>query len=537
MVHPGAWIDDPLTEADWVRLGSPRVDLDAMPGVEPPFDWDSILEEDGGRRPRSRVSRFEIRTAKGRTLRLDRVLAAAREAGIELNPLGARRDPEMLALLINTFQRPTPPSTSSNDPERSSAPSISGLGPGPVSVGGLYPNVGEDDLPPDERFGVSEGLFGRTVPGTLDAPPASFQLSNATFGSFIAMLSDLSAAAVGSVRRAKQCDIYWGAVFPQDERSAVFFQDGERISDPVSMQASMEAGSGPGEKWRRLWPQSMYLFLAYVGGMKVTLTPFNAGGGMDLNVSLNAGGTYTAPARFPLTAGGAWSEVMDNRMPWQRGVFVESTNGWDDIYHDFTGSGGPAAPSAGAGYYQRYALNVWPTEPGRYFPYVDPYQLECARRKSHGVAAFSWKIGEWLAVFERIVQQGDPAFVLYDVVDAVELCNESSGCWAISVNDEAIAHPNLVTYGQMEMGRFQALLAGPLRQRFPAMKFRYELPSWHGQEGDAERADEVASMQQWLSGVITLGLVSEVAWWSRSGASKVMCPPARRGSGGQCHPN
>ena len=400
------------------------------------------------------------------------------------------------------------------------------LGPewdGRVAAGILHPKwaaeharatapTPEEGVSPDPRFTLAAGLFPRSYPtlpyDRFEHPTAAtFQFANlGKLGTMAEMLQDVAAMGFGRVRRVGQRDLYWACLFPADEWDGSFFQYGAPVLPPAEIRAEV-ASAG----YVRLAATSEFLIACLVYGMKADLTLFTGGGGM----SLNQPAEQQTDEPFPDPAGD-WTSFFSGKPAWQAGALIPSSGesyGWDPWYWNHSGEDGTSAES----YYQKWATNVWPVANVIVrSEVVSDYRLECARRKSLGLAAYSEAIADYIENVASAVSGLDTTSLL-DLVDTFELGNEMNAFWVIP-EWETLADTAASDDGEREAGRLLALLAGPIRARFPstkAPKFRVEGTHWHYRvsETTGVEGDDYAAICRWVSRVFTIGLPSEVLWW------------------------
>jgi hypothetical protein len=370
----------------------------------------------------------------------------------------------------------------------------------------------ESDVEPDSVFGVAEGAFPRKDVCNPICPPGGDDAQD-IFGTFAQMVADVSAMGGGRLRRVKFCDIYWGSVFPSNPSSVTGFQSGIKVPPPSEILERLQADG--------------YAVLAYLGdfldtclldGVKVSLTPFNSGGGSPLSVAISAGGTTSGPN--PNTT---WAEILKGLPPHHKGVRTPSEHGWDRWYWDLPSSG-----TSDERAYQRYALNVWPTRESETVPAYSAYARECARRKGLAVAAFCTGVAEFLAAYDRALRTWSAGeYDIYDIVEFIELGNELDGLFVIPANvasqvREPITEQDLLALdSEREAGRYMALIAGPFRRHLPNMRFRAaEIlssgpvdPEWRD-DGTCTWTDLFRHRCEWIRESVRTGIDEEVQLWS-----------------------
>jgi hypothetical protein len=260
------------------------------------------------------------------------------------------------------------------------------------------------------------------------------------------------------------------------------------------------------------------LLAALTNGLKVDLAVFNGGGGMQTNwASQDKAGKGDSAAYIPETStqpsGTKWAELLPGAPPWQRGFLCPSGFGWDDAYWRFSGGKWTEID------HQRFALSLWPTTEGEGGSWAGDYTRECARRKCLGVAAYAYAFASWL----RAIHAGLTAcgLSLYDVVDTLDIGNELAQYWRTTTKRKVSAEE--VAYGALEVGRYLALLAGPIRMMLPAMRFRTEISSWVEPTGGGTE-DDIGhrSRAEWLAEVLGEGIVAEADWWQEVQLGRVL---------------
>jgi len=333
-----------------------------------------------------------------------------------------------------------------------------------------------DGSDPEESVAVSSFL------GVAEALcPATGSIPSDTFGDYAATLQDLAAMGIGRVRRMFFADLGWASLFPLEPGTPTSAQDGQEVPPPADMAGWVSDGDYA----------CLALFIetamaAYALGIKLRVTPFNFGGGAKYTLIADQADAATF-LDSGLSAGAA-------RPPHQNGIMVPSSLGWDSFYWDHS------SPDADEQEYQRFGLNVWPAADSENYGLSD-YMLECARRKALGVAAFAQALAEGLA---RLSSALGGTVALEDVIDVVELGNEGSHAW-LKIDS---SHPEYATYGAREAGRYYALIAGPLREAWPTLKFRVtELA------GESDSALWSAHCD-WLRTVVDTGMQEEVERWA-----------------------
>lgn len=466
------------------------------------------------------------RGGRGRRFTYRERFAALRAQGVRPHTMDPSWDGAVSALLVNFAQtmqelrRPWADATST-DTEEVVSPDL-GLGLAQVTCTRVYPTT-----PEDERDGGADTAAWVPVGGTTsDGTPGTFQSSNIdNFGSFEQALGDLAAMGAGRIRRVQTCDLYWGALFPLDERVGTFYEYGKTVPPPGELLSWIQRDS-----YAALGATALLLEAATLAGVRVDLTLFNAGGGATLNF---AGGGADADdpiaADYPTTLKGGkgwsprWRDIRVQAPAWQEGSMAPSAGtadapyGWDPFYWDDTAW--PAKEQASIEAlrtYQKFVVNVWPTAQNEFDPSVvtvEPYSIRCARRKGLALAAYSTGIGEWLAALSRAWSKsgGD----LSTVVEYLEVGNEISMFWALSDSSGA-SWSVLDGYGAAEAGRFITMLTGPIAERCPWVKFRTEIASWQAiLDETGEYHDEFAGRTQWLRKVLGGGVLQTLNWFQR----------------------
>ncbi len=352
----------------------------------------------------------------------------------------------------------------------------------------------EADTAPSAWFGVAEPA--------CPTDPAD----EAVWGRTDQIINDLRQMGAGAIRRCKWRDVYWGSLFPLGEDAL----HGAQVLPPADILEALRA-----DGWARLAAFHELLLMCRLGGIQMAITPWNPGGGSVMNVATE-GAARSMDKKSPLRDdGGAiedgWWDLWSLRPAWQLGVRVLSTRGFDAFYWDPTTMSG-VSPTDDQVFFQRYAMQVWPTRPSDPVD-SDPYTRECARRKSLAIAAFCQGVAEFLAELHGVWGPLFQGTGIYDVVDTVELGNELNGLFAFSADDVS---ESVLAASERETGRTMALLAMPMRHLLPSMRFRAaELSSWNPAavagpccpEQGCCVTDSFDQRLSWLRDTIGVGLV------------------------------
>ncbi len=387
------------------------------------------------------------------------------------------------------------------------------------------------------RFGVAEGVYPRDD-GTQDSDEHRL----GTYGDIAADIADMGG---DTLRRVEACDVYWGCLFPNPNpdpkvlnpngsyaAGKPIWDNGAVVPPPSEILQNIRVDPTTGLGYGRLAFCAQLLHKCLFLGLKVNLTPFNRGGGDKLNWGVSkptatlTASAATSPFRTSAHPGGpyttSWGDVRAGQPSWQSGMLIPGTDGWDPLYWDYwdPAYAFPAAASAdatsAAQHHELYAVNVWPTGDtvagdGSYPSDATAYREECARRKSLAIAAFATGIGEWLAQFHLALGDLGIGLEVYHVVAAIELGNELNGFWPTgSPVTDAGSTSHVIAQGAAEAGRYCALIAGPIRNLLPKMRFRVaELASWHK---DDAGEDDFAEGVSWL-GAVVQAMDTEIGWW------------------------
>ena len=377
------------------------------------------------------------------------------------------------------------------------------------ALGTVSSSTTEEGVAPSHLLGMSEAKFPRVDP----TDPAFQGADISQYGTYVEMVADLARMGAGRIRRAQQCDIYWASVFPYlgHQVAGNFYEFGDLVPPPADILTNLgrdaQGGTGTPDGYAALGWATGLIVACLCFGMKLDLTPFNAGGGATQNNGEGSSGGSSVP-KDANNPGPAWSAVQASMPPWQAGLLVPSGLGWDPWYL-------PPGPTV----YQQLVINVWPVsdEEARQVPrrvYTADERL-CARRKCLGVLAFSTGIGEWLKKIDDALAA--VGATIYDVVDVIDLCNETSGFFYKPPTPQTftIASLDLLPASAREAGRYFALLAGPIRHRLAQMKFRTEVGSFGVIDNGAAgpRPDTFESELVWLENVLEVGIVEEVERW------------------------
>lgn len=475
--HPGWTFDgtrgpgQPTAIARKSPRSGPRSAAQARPGVSsrprrpPPLA--SKVNARIGESPLDTPFRFGRDWTTARDL-----FASFRAGGISPHGLGADGDEQAARGLVDASARKT----------RGGESSAKNFGAGT-----------EESVAANPFFGVTEGAY----PGASD-PCVS------TYGDYDDILTDNSEMGAGRVRRLKKSDLYWGSLFPLDQDAVDSFQDGQKIPPPGDLQTNMRA-----DGYACLGQFTDMLRRAIALKMKVNVMPFNAGGGATLTSGDHDPDTGVGDSTFALIAAGA--------PPHQNGVIVSSTEGWDEFYWDSTRSDWPTSARVerprkqrhqrtNEETFQKYALNVWPTDEQVVGPgYVSPYMMECARRKSLAIAAYADVLAEYFVKLQT--QLKFSGVNLQDVLDVVELGNELQANFQDLKDLGTPVSEEYSHFGGMEAGRYFALIAGPIRHQLSWMQFRVsEIASVAGKTAFESRC-------AWLYDCITTGMAAELTLW------------------------
>lgn len=409
----------------------------------------------------------------------------------------------------------------------------------------------ESSLTPSDLVGVAEGYYPRTIPVTAAAKAAygvdgtewgqRFQADiRSQVGDYLQMLGDVAAMGAGRIRRVKQCDAYWACIFPYRESDATFHHYGSTVLPPAEIVTAMEANDASGTTFEPMSATTTLLIACLCFGVKLDLSVFNGGGGLLQNFS--PADSHGADAYVPRTQFSAEDTSQDVASlvaaapAWQMGVLIPAggrtteddtgatvadpdAKGWDEFY---TPDGG-TAPSAGEFAYQQYVVNVWPTTQGEENVQSSSFALECRRRKCLGIAAFAFKVGDWLYRVDTALRSIG-AGTIYDVVDTIDIGSELNQFWATpdlvrpASHDRPPTTEEQVRHASLEVGRYLALLAGPIRVWNPRMQFRIDLETWLPVPGFDPHGsgwiDGFPQELQWVRRVIADGMTREVRWWA-----------------------
>lgn len=418
------------------------------------------------------------------TYTLRQLFGAMRAQGLHPHPAGAAHDEEVAAAMLGEEADPY-----------AAAPTP------------------EESVRAQPHVGVAGGTFPRTAPctpeaiATCDASGSGCAFQQDTIGkvgTYAQMLADIRAMGGGRVRRASQVEAYWGCVYPVNEEAGDLHQYGQRVIPPSAMEAGICEDSPCSAP--RLAAMTAMILTCKVNQVKFDLALFNPGGGNPLNYAPSDPPAGLIPLDSRTFSTVSYAGVLLGAPAWQRGFLVPSGYGWDPVYWDFDVDGTRTDRQA---LYQRYALNVSPTEGSA----TTGYAQECARRKALGVAAFAWSIGRHLAAIDA-VWAAHGVGRIYDVVEVMDIGNELDQYWAMPGGAESERD---VAQGVAEVGRYLALLAGPIHAQLPRMKFRAEIASWltipFGVDNHAARVE-------WIGRVIGEGITAEVDTWGRLVANR-----------------
>lgn len=324
-------------------------------------------------------------------------------------------------------------------------------GPSRRSDPGVQVREPEADTAPSAWFGVAEPA----------CPLDDDEQGVGVWGRYDQIIGDLRDMGCGAIRRCKYRDVYWGSIFPDGN-----YDRGSMVLPPAELIAALRR-----DDFALLAPFTELVMACLMSGIKMTITPFDPGGGSAFSVA-SPGGAVSLDINAPLVDGATWAQVFANRPAWQQGIRVPSTQGWDAFYWNH------GHPTDDEQIFERFAIHLWPTRES------DPvsstaYARECARRKSLGIAAFCQGIAEHLAALDSAWARLLGNRGITEVVEFVELGNELNGLFVVPDDH---TDPDVARASALEAGRTMALLAQPFRSLLPAMKFRAaELSSWHAE--------------------------------------------------------
>lgn len=445
--------------------------------------------------------------------RLVALFAVFREQGISPYPADAGlSDDEVAAMLL---------AAGTNGLSAAGSPLTSAITSAPRAFLAPEPS---DIAPPVPERRARMGVAEATCPTLRPEDDANAALC----GRFPQILRDLADMGAGFIRHVQKCDLIWGALFPVggDHSARESMQDGESVPKPERLLSDIRA-----DDFAVLADATSFLIGCRLSGVKVAFTPFNSGGGMKLTFDQNdlADDSVVKIGTTEILA----SRLVPGRPDHMAGsVAVISSGGWADWYWEH--GVGADSPEGDAAIYQRFVIYVGPTTEYDGSA-TEAYHQECARRKSLGVAAFSTGIGEWLARVDAALRAwdaaiGSPSEGVLGVVDYIELGNEIDAS-----HYQGASHglsPTRQERSWIEGGRYMALLAAPIHQAVPRMRFRAsELLSPKPDtdnppggctphegapytEDDCCFGDTFAVQLDWLEGAITTGMESALReWW------------------------
>ncbi len=410
-----------------------------------------------------------------RAVTLREVLDATRAAGVRPHCGGPDQDEELarrLSRLVRGFGQDS-------------------VGPGKSFREDRQDDEPEADLAPSDFFGVAE-----------PACPVR-EVDERVWGRTDQIIGDLLDMGAGSIRRNKYRDIWWGSLFPlaADENA----YKGSMVLAPADILEALRA-----DERARLASFTELILACLVAGIRMSITPFDAGGGSTFNFA-SRGALEDLERLFPLADGNSWTDVFDNRPQWQLGIRVPSPEGWDPFYWDHD----HGRPTAGERVFERFAIHVWPTredDPGS----STVYSRECARRKSLGIAAFAQGVAEHLAALNRAWQRLFGFRAVTATIETVELGNELNGLFPVPPDTD---DPLVLAAGQLEANRYMTLLAQPFRALLPGIRFKAAEPSsWHPSVRTETRfnrclapegccvVDNYAARVEWLRDTIGVGV-------------------------------
>lgn len=382
----------------------------------------------------------------------------------------------------------------------------------------------------DATMGVAEGAFALSAD-----PNERFFCGDEyiEFGLYSEMVADLAAMGAGRIRRAKRCDLYWGSLFPrQDYDVAGSYQDGVLFPKPAEIEPKLRAIG-----WAALVPFERMVLACRRHGIKLSVTPFHSCGGSPLTASPGEvddgtnirGSEASDPVYCPDGTEATWATVCAARPMHQRGVRLATTEGWDDWYWSDVDGG-----TDDERHYQQFAVNIWPSERGEAVDgYVSDYMIQCARRKSLGLAALADALAEYLARLRRAYLR--VGHDLWDVIEEVEFANEQDGAFvreAGEVGEEddpsalGITGAHVAGYASLELGRYCTLMSGPFRDRFPGLRF-------HLGECFNQPPEKLAIGAAFMYRVVDNGMRTEVRLWRERQLSRLLADRTGRDIAGE----
>ncbi|MFH1467828.1 MAG: hypothetical protein ABIO70_25815 [Pseudomonadota bacterium] len=314
---------------------------------------------------------------------------------------------------------------------------------------------------PDPRFGVNNPslyFHNRTTVGPdLDARTTE------QYGFPPAVAHDLARAGVGTLRHIQEADLVWAKLFdPLIQGQQV------PIAAPWDMKGLLEA-----DQWAALSRFTYMVITCLYTGQQLIPLLFGEGGG----------------------SGTARTDVDAFKPSFQKTAYIPEDAGWDAWYWAFV------PWRIGDSLYQRYALNLIPAPSGA----DRGYARSCCHRKMLGLLSFSAAIADYLEILDAAIYDcTGESMRLADVVPAFECGNEMGSYYQLSFSSTR-------KDAAQEMGRYHALLAGPIVARDLGLRPRLGETYFYL----VEHSDWTDNILPWLRETITDGIADEVARWHR----------------------
>ena len=315
----------------------------------------------------------------------------------------------------------------------------------------------EEEVLPDLQLGLRNPLF--LIPDEIGQEPeqSSDPVSTYKYGLFWEMMRDMRKAGLGVASHFHAPDLAWYLLARFRRGYEYTGEDDEDADDLIPMPTELLEQLTE----HRFWAFRCFTLFAIcckLYGMRAMPVLFDYGGGGRFN-----GDTY----RFETVQGYySKSRILDGMPTHQPGTSIPSGRGWDGWYYLHGGAFEAAIAYEARIRYQKFALNVWCPDT------ESDYMQECARRKSLGVAAFAYAVGQFLDALDDALAAVGAQESVTDLVPWLDLGNELNSYWGRDPDlpDEDDGGTADIIY---EAGRFSALLAGSIKLFQPSITMRF----------------------------------------------------------------
>lgn len=342
--------------------------------------------------------------------------------------------------------------------------------------------VSPQTVGPNPRLGINKGRYYAQGYGLVGDACDGGAPTACQYGWFDQAACDVAAAGGSVIRQFDNCDLTWRWIFDKGIGP-------REIPEPAELYRLFTEDAG--EVFERF---NLMLMACLLHGTRVIPTVFTLGGGSDLNDNKEDEADVD-----PLLAPGVDYEDI-REVSANEGVIIPAELGWGSYYWDPSEIDQPVFDPAIKAF-ERLCLHIlWHDS-----PIDDPYMLECARRKSLALIAFGTALGEHLALWDTVL--AGVGLSITDLVPYVELGNEMAANWLTGNPADGL---DRFESSARELGSFMGLLAGPMRQACPKLRFSVPgIAEW----GNAEWSTWTRRID-WYRSAITDGLASELASWT-----------------------